>query len=225
MAKQQRLTPAYGSYQTLKNNIIGLDHVPDVLDYSVFPTMSGATRGLFFSALKFFNLIDDQGKPTVGFHSLVDGTDEERQAILRGLIESNYQPQLEALKNGTMVSLKKSFGDDIGPSVLAPACRFLINAAKDTGLPVSSTIAKTKVWSNGATTPRKKKTRRGSPRSGAGVDTPAPKGTITFPIHLPGKPEGMIIVPKDLTAADLPMVQAIMAAVEAYAKQQEGGAP
>lgn len=224
MAKQQKRTPAYGSYQTLKNNIIGLDHVPDVLDYSVFPTMSGATRGLFFSALKFFNLIDDQGTPTVGLHSLVDGTDEERQLILRQLIESNYQPQLEVLKNGTMVSLKKSFGDDIGASVLAPACRFLINAAKDTGLPVSSTIAKTKVGSNGATTPRKKKTRRGSPRDGASVDTPTPKGMITFAIHFPSKPEGMIRVPKDLTADDLPLVQTMMAAVEAYAERQKGGA-
>ncbi len=225
MAEQQKRTPAYGSYQTLMNNITSLDHVPDVIDYSVYPTMSGGTRALFFGALRFFHLIDAQGKPSDDFHQLVDGTDEARTAVMRQLIERHYQTQLGILKNGTMASLKKSFGDDIGASVLAPACRFLIKAAQDTGLPVSSTIAKTRVGSNGATTPRKKKTRQGSPRGGAGAATPPPKGTITFTIHIPRKPEGMIIVPKDLTVADLPAVQATMAAVEAYAKQQEGGAP
>src|SRR5690606_749323 len=140
--------------------------------------------------------------------------------------EQNYtEAQLSALQSGTIASLKKSF-EDTGASIVPSACRFLIAAADDVGVPVSGTIKKGKVGGP-ARKPggnkSKPKPNGSTPRQQAREEQhDPPAGTITFPIHIPGKPQGSITVPMDIDANDLPMFKAIVSAVEAYASRQGG---
>ncbi len=231
MASDQKLkkrTPPYVAYKTFKSSIAGLDHVPDTIDYSMYDRMNGSARTLLFGALKFFELIDDKEKPSQEFRRLAGGEGEAWNGTLKSLIERHYADQLSFLKSGTVASLKRSFGDEIGPSIVSPACRFLMQAAQDVGLPVSPSIAKGKFGSAPPLNRRKKKapTPQTSNGSGGGHTTKTLSETVRFPIPIAGKLAGEISVPKNLTEADLPMLKAMFAAVEQYAKQnvdQEGG--
>jgi hypothetical protein len=49
---------------------------------------------------------------------------------------------------------------------------------------------------------------------------------LQFPIHIPGKQPGKIVVPNDVTGDDMPLIQAVFAYLEAYTKhRKEGGKP
>jgi len=227
MAEESKRTPAYVSYKTFKTSIMGLEHVPHVIDYSVYQSMNGSTRNFLFGAFRFFELIDAKGAPTSRFKAMASSDEAAWKKNMAELIRTYYKPQLEALQGGSIASLKSSFGDDIGASVVSPACRFLISAAKDVGLDVSPSVAKATVGNP----PRKKKIK-GTPRSGEdegggggdddGGDT-STGATIAFPIPIAGKAAGRIVVPKDLDESDLAMFNAMVAAVVAYAKQGAGG--
>lgn len=60
-------------------------------------------------------------------------------------------------------------------------------------------------------------------RTGKSEERPSgqtlPEGTISFPIYIPGKPEGQIVIPRDLGEADLGILEAMMSAVKAYAER------
>ena len=226
MAESKKRTPAYVSYKTFKNAIVGLDHVPTTIDYSLYSSMNGSTRNVLFSALKFFELIGENGEPTDEFELLASGDETKWKSVLKTLLERFYADQLDVLKSGTVAGLRKSFGDDVGASIITPACRFLIAAATEAKVPVSPTIAKAKV---GSTSPRKGRTSGRTPRQnggGGGGHTPPPKSDmVEFPIPLQGKPSGRIEIPTSLSEDDMLMVRAIVNAVEEFAKQEKGGLP
>jgi hypothetical protein len=222
---QKKRTPAYVPYKTFRNSIQGLDHVPDAIDYSLYKAMNGSTRQFLFGALKFFDLIDGKGAPSNRFRELAAADDAAWKKIMGDLIRAHYsEQQLAALKSGTIATLKNSFGTEIGPSIVSPACRFLISAATEAGIEVSPTVAKGSV---GNATPRKKRVKGATPRTGednggGGSDDDAGVGdgeTISFPVPIAGKATGRIVVPKDMDDSDLPMFNAMVAAVVAYAKQ------
>lgn len=222
----KKRTPAYVPYTTFKNAIMKLDHVPDTIDYSVYAQMNGSTRTFLFGALKFFQLIDDQGEPSPEFMRLASGNEEEWKKTLKPLIERHYADQLPALKGGTPASLKKAFGDDIGASVVSPACRFLVQAAQDCGIEVSGTIQK---GSFGGSPRAVRKGKERTPREGNGGidDTPAAEiidpTSVVFPMPLTGGREAKLIVPRDITKRDVAMLKAGMAIAEALAAANDGG--
>lgn len=220
MAEDTKKTPAYVSYKTFKSSIMGLDHVANTIDYSVYKSMNGSTRNFLFGAFRFFDLINATGAPSKRFRDMATKDESVWNKNMGDLVRSHYQPQLEALASGTTASLKTAFGD-IGQSVVAPACRFLIAAAKDAGIPVSPSIESGSI---GNATPRKKRTKGASTEKhednlddGGGSNEHA--GTLSFPVPIQGKDAGRIVVPKDMSEEDLPMFQAMVAAVVAYAKQ------
>lgn len=218
--REARRTPAYVAYKTFKNVLSSLDHVPQTIDYSVFPSMNGSTRSYLFGAFKYLELINDEGVPSDAFRELALASSEDAwKKVMRELIERHYADQLDALQHGTPTTLKKSIGDNIGPSVVAPACRFLIAAATDAGIQVSPSISRGTIGNSGS--PRKRRNRKETtPRTGGTDDHHQnQKGMIRFPIPLQGKQAGEIAVPEDLTVDDLPMVQAMFKAVEQYAEQ------
>ena len=60
------MKPPYLAYETFKNALRDLGkagNLPDRIDNSVFPQMSGSGRAQFIQSLKFFKLIDENGKP------------------------------------------------------------------------------------------------------------------------------------------------------------------
>lgn len=221
MAEESKQTPAYVSYKTFKSSLFGLPHVPTTIDYSVYQSMNGSTRNALFSAFKFFGLIGPKGEPSKVFREMAGKDEAVWKKNLADLLNAYYKDQLAPLKGGSIASLKKSFEDVAGPSLVAPACRFLISAAEDAGIEVSPSVAKASV---GNAVPKRKRAKDNRNDDDGGIDRDEMEndpgaGTISFPIPIAGKSPGKIVVPKDLSDADLPMLNAMVAAVVAYAKQ------
>lgn len=225
-------TPAYVGYGTFRNQIQGLEHVPSTIDYSVFEKMSGSTRNAFFSALRFFDLINEEGAPSKVFIQLASSDDGSWNSTMTKLIRDYYTPeQIDALATGTIASLKKSFEEHVGQSMVGSVCRFLIAAAKDVNLPVSATVAKGKVGSVRRSKPRSQ-SKQGSSNSTTEErkhnpsrkrDPSDQNETISFPIYFQDKAEGRIEIPRNLAVEDLPMFNAMVTAVTAFVESKKGG--
>lgn len=136
-------SPAYVSYSSFKNSIRGFVHdgeIPSHIDPSILGSLSGSVRAQFLSALRFFKLIDGEGRPSADLKALALASEPEWKKIVARLLQSHYKGQLEALRTGTPATLKTSFGSD--QAIVIPAARFLIAAALDSDIPVSPTIKK-----------------------------------------------------------------------------------
>lgn len=162
----QSVTPPYISYVTFKNTIqtLSLDgKMPRQIDHSVLGTLGGSMRKNFMAALRFFKLIDDSGKPADGLRKLASANEAQWKEFIGVLLEEHYPEQINQLADASPNLLRdsfvKSFGD-FGSSVVQPAIRFLLIAARDAGIPVSSHLGQRKVRSaNGARRKPRKETR------------------------------------------------------------------
>src|SRR2546427_1398283 len=65
-------------------------NIPDRLDTSVWPGYSTAIQSQLLGAFRFLGLIDDAGKPTSAFRTLVREK-ANRKAIMRRILESSYE--------------------------------------------------------------------------------------------------------------------------------------
>lgn len=136
-------TPAYISYTTFKNTIRtaltpGGAPLPPKLDRTMLKG-SNSGKAQFWSALRFFDLIDPEDRPSKEMIALVTADDARWKAGIKALIERKYPAQLHELKSGTLGSFKGSFGD-IGGAVVIGAMRFLRSAAEEVDLPISPRI-------------------------------------------------------------------------------------
>lgn len=174
MAEEKKaLSPAYVSYATLKNTLarLGEHELPPVIDNSLLGSMGGSTQAQFLGALRFLDLIDDKFRPSSLLKRLAAADENTWKALMVDLLAAKYPKQLAALKDGTPNSFKDSFESDA--SIVTPAARFLLMAAKDAGLPVSPHIVKVGI-SSGRTSSKRKAGNNGS---GGGA------ATITPPTH------------------------------------------
>lgn len=223
----KRIAPPYVSFTTFKNRVRGLGgsdgEVPHVIDQSLFQTDSGATQAQLMSAFRFLGLIEAQGQPSDRLKTLATADANGWKATLREIVEAKYGEQLPSLAKGSPKSLRDAFADyELQGSVLDKVVRFLIAAASDAELPIGAAHAKgggkRQTTAGQAKGARRKPKRNGSGAGTGGTEPDPTPDTIDFPIHLPGKPAGKITVPKSLAPADMTMVNAVLSAVEAYAK-------
>lgn len=136
-------TPAYVSYATFKNKIRQLaveGALPARIDPSVLAGMSGSAQRQFLSALRFFEFIDANGTPSGMLRKLASASDKEWKQLLGECLQRLYKDQLDALTSGTPKQLTDAFGTDIAGTTRTAAVRFLLEAAKDSGVPVSARI-------------------------------------------------------------------------------------
>jgi hypothetical protein len=231
MADKPKLAPPYVSFTTFKNRVQGLasgGSIPKVIDASLFSTDSGGTQKQMIAAMRFFGLINEKGAPTDSLKAMASGDANKWQATLRAVMEEAYSTeQLDALLNGSPKSLRDSFAEyELQGSVLDKVVRFLIGAAEDAGEKVSSVHGRAGGSAQASGSAPAKRGRRIKarvrtvPRNESDGGAGGGEDTITFPIPLRGKIEGQLIVPRNLSSSDLPMVKAIVAAVEAFAKSQ-----
>lgn len=157
-------TPCYLSYVTFKNTIRSLalnGSVPRQIDHSVLPTMGGSMQKLFLSALRFFVLVDDNGAPSSQLTKLALASDSDWKDYIQVMLEEKYPGLLDGLADTSPKMLRdqfvKSFST-IGASLVEPAIRFLVSAARDAGIPVSPLLIQRKVRAPSA--PRKRRTAR-----------------------------------------------------------------
>jgi len=179
---EQVIPPAYIGYQSFLNTIKMLapkGSLPDRIDGTVLTSLNGSTKAQFIAALRFLGLIDPGGKPTANFQKLIESSAHEphRKAFMASMLKLKYGAQLDALKSGTPGSLKESFGD-IGPSLVAPAARFLLQAAEDADLPVSPHIK-----AAGIPSPKKPRKARVPGDGPEGGEADLPEQPEVNPLH------------------------------------------
>jgi hypothetical protein len=156
-------TPPYLSYVTFKNTVQGLalsGQIPRQIDHSVLGTMGGSGRKMFLAALRFLDLIDDEGSPAERLRKLATASDSNWADFMQVLLREKYGDLVEQLSDASPKSLRDAFIQQftgIGASLIEPAIRFLVTAARDCGLAVSSHLAmrKPRTGGNAPRKPRK----------------------------------------------------------------------
>ncbi|HEV7485388.1 MAG TPA: hypothetical protein VGQ65_06865 [Thermoanaerobaculia bacterium] len=139
------LTPPYVSFTTLKSFLSRLKEntVPTVLDGAVFAGMDGTRQSQLRGALRFLELMDDAKRSTVLLGATVEAIQTgDWPLVLGALINDSYS---ELLKNCKLESttpkqlettLETTYG--IANNVARKALTFLVQAAQEAKMPLSS---------------------------------------------------------------------------------------
>lgn len=109
--------PPYMAFQTFWRFIDELSGpgLPPVIDRSLMSSKSGTDQANLVTALRSFNLINDDNTVNATFNALVTASGEERKQLLRELVQTYYQPQLAvSAQNGTEQQLNDSFRNGYG---------------------------------------------------------------------------------------------------------------
>jgi hypothetical protein len=237
MAKEtiDSTTPAYLPFETFTGFLDRFETtpVPPRIDNSLLSSYSGTSRSQLMTALRFFNLITSNGVVQAGLKNLVEARNDPEiwKASVSDHILDAYLPIVRDLDldKATSGQLEEAFRDraNISGSVLKKAIRFYLKALDEAGLTYSPHFTRIRAaptspaQQNGGA--GKKAKRRKSIRQsddGDEHESRSGDGMLVFPIHFPGKPAGVIKVPKDINTQDLGMLKAMVTAVETYAKQQ-----
>ncbi len=86
------LSPPYASFKQFTNLFSKLNEfgAPSRIDKSVFNNASGSIIYSVLNSLKFLKLIDENGSPSVEFIKLVELQEDQRPAVLKGVIVAGY---------------------------------------------------------------------------------------------------------------------------------------
>lgn len=166
-ADKETQIPPYISYKSFKTFLRSLTQgIPPRFEKRMFAHMSGSTQNQLTQALKALDLIDDQWVRTDKLRTLVNAVNDEAayRNALRPVLEHGY-PFLKHfdLKGGTLGLLQEEL-QAMGASggTVEKCVAFLIPAAKEAGMEVSTFIEKPTVraHSNGAPRRRAKPARQ-----------------------------------------------------------------
>jgi hypothetical protein len=238
---ERSYTPAYIPIQSFLSFVESLDPkaMPRSIDRSMMPNYSGGVQKKLMSALTFLGLIRPGGEITDQFCKLVEAKadSEQYKAVLGHTIAAAYAAIVRNLDVGTATAkqLTDAFREGgVDGTTLHEAIRFYVKARQTAGLPVSKYISDGKIGTlatktadkNGSKPRNVKRTlppAQGDreevhckPNPSSEQHPPTPPGMIRIPIHVPGKPEGVVIVHDDLNEADCAMIGAFL---QAYAKR------
>ncbi|MEO8157407.1 MAG: DUF5343 domain-containing protein [Betaproteobacteria bacterium] len=172
----------YVSWHTFKNAIESLAQgVPNQIDRSTFPGLSGGVQSQLLAGLKFLGLTKDDGRPTESLHALAVADEAARKEQLKKILQERYADlfALDLVKttpnqlNERMSSIYNVTGDTRGKAV-----RFFLSAVGYAGIQVSRLFG-SMATSNGA---RPKRRASAKPRTNAVINEeeddlpPATKG-------------------------------------------------
>jgi hypothetical protein len=231
---ESRPGPAYVAFPSLQTFFGQLkEHgIPPQIDRSIMQTFSGGTQSHLVSALRFLRLADSNNAPTPAIRELVDavGTDKWA-AALRPVIEEAYKdilgecPIASATPQQVTDKLRAA---GLEGSTLDKALRFFVQSMKEAKIEHSPYLGRRR---KSSTQRRERIARRIAESSnpvvslgdtGGGDDSTDSKDMISFPLHLPGKPVGKIVVPKSITPTDCKLIEAQMVVIAIYASQNKG---
>ena len=229
--------PPYAPFPTFKNFVEKLKDtgIPHRIDKSVMGNLSGAAQSQVLGGLRFLDLTDLGGNPTNRLHELVESFGTPLWATsLHGVLKNAYALIVDGLDlhKASPAQLTEAFRDrgKTDGSLTEKAIRFYLKALEDAGFKCSPHFARNP---SVRAPSRRRKTgdQAESKNEGPGIASTAtegkdviPKGMIAFPIHLPGKPAGTIVVPDDIEEDEVAMVDAQIAVLRLYAKRMAGKA-
>ncbi len=217
---------AYVSWVTFKNALDRLGQsMPNRVDKTVFPGLSGGTLVQLLPALKFLGLTRDDGTPTEALVALVKKDEIERKDALREIFRACYSDLFALdLTSATPSQLSEKMSEHYGVtgSTLAKAVRFFLLGASEVGIPLSSYLMTAK-GTNGSTRRRIARKQRTAPVPPtapplAPQDTGTGATSKTVRLETPGMTL-TLIVPGNyggLTSADRKFVFDLMDQLDRY---------
>lgn len=239
-AGPEKLIPAYIPWETFTNFLSHLKTtaVPSRVDKSAMPPGTPRlTGGQIQSALKFFRLTDAAGNTLDALNALVSAFDTEkwRQAIC-DVIQGPYGDIIGDLdiRVATQHQLDERFkAVGVVGQMLSKSVRFYLAALSQAGISCSPHLTARRKPSR----PARKKASGGKSSAVKANDnngkeaanresatTPIPKdppGTQRYPLYFRGKPDGSLVVPANLTAADCKVIELQLAVLKAYVEGEE----
>ncbi|CPV65748.1 hypothetical protein [Mycobacteroides abscessus] len=183
--------PPYMAFQTFWRFIDELSGpgLPPVIDRSLMSSKSGTDQANLVTALRSFNLINDDNTVNATFNALVTASGEERKQLLRELVQTYYQPQLAvSAQNGTEQQLNDSFRNGygiVGADTLRKSVTFFLHASREAGIALSQHFPNTRSGSGAPGQARAK--ARAKPRKKAPatpVVPPAPPPTANPAVNV-----------------------------------------
>lgn len=238
-----QLTLPYCPYNAFEGFVQKLKEtaVPPVVDRSTMRNLSGSAQTALLSALKFLKLIQDSGHARPALETLAGsfGTEGWHNALSDVVCEA-YSTILSGLDidKASQKSLRDAFKGASGSdgTALDKAIRFYLQAMKAARVTVSPHFSERKPRSPSAPKRTAGATSgTGSQNSKDAGPPPRPPKTDTdedkinpmlrrWAILIPGKADGYVALPENLMEDDLPIVEAALAGIRAYAKLRGGRA-
>lgn len=134
------VTVPYMSFQGFRHLLdrLGTDGLPQVFDRSFFGEVSGSLVAQTRGTLKFFDLIDDDKRPTELLRTVASAEGDERITVLRELAEKKYSDVIALGTDATQGQLVEAFrATGLSGQSVTKAISFYMSLADYTGLPVS----------------------------------------------------------------------------------------
>ncbi len=139
---------ANAAYVPFATFCTALDHlkshgIPQKIDASVFPNMSGGLTSHLLLSMRFLGLIDEHGRPQPTLDLVV--TPEDRKAALSAVIQNAYSQLFQRfdLAKASPTQIDDAFRDlGMRGATARKAKAFLIKAAKFSGIPISNHLLK-----------------------------------------------------------------------------------
>lgn len=221
--------PPYCSFITFSNFIKMLHdtHVPGRIDTSLMGNMAGGVQSQMMIALRFLGLIGPAGEPSQSLSDLVAAYGTSQWKSQLGEVSGQYHKAVGNLDtdNATGKELEEAFTKHGGVegSTREKAIRFYLKMLDESGLTYSSHFKRIRKG-GGSGARRKKKTPQAqgaSPEKPSGSPKPprVPEGMMDFPIRLPGRQDGVIVVPRDIKPGEVELIKKQVEFLEFYAKQ------
>lgn len=154
--------PPYVSYRTFWNFLDGLQQsIPARIDRSYWgERLSGSTGTQLVSALRFLDLIDENGFPTSRLRQIVSNKGAQRAEIIKQTVHSAYSFLFQDtvnLESATYAQIEEAFHDNfqIANDVTRKCIKFFIGIASDGGIKVSTFVTqKTRTSHTSGTIPK-----------------------------------------------------------------------
>lgn len=231
---EETYAAVYVSWATFKNAIEGLvQGVPNVIDRTAFPGLSGGVQSQLLAGLKFLGLINDSNKPAPALYALTVPDESARKQKLKEILEERYADLFAlGLVNTTPSELNATIAAsyNVSGDTRDKAIRFFLSAVTYVGVPVSRLFKQPGTESNGRVTRRRSSPRvRMSLPQNATNDDPAankPSGTSRA-VKLRSGGTLTLIASLDLfllTAQDRAFVFGLIDELDAYEKGGEAPA-
>jgi len=179
-SEEEQFKPPYLPFATFWSFIGQLAErpLPPRIDRSIMAGRSGTDQAGLFSALRSFDLIDDENRVQPFLVELTGADVEKRKLILSAMVRQAYPgPMAVSEANGTELQLTEAFRNDygaMGTETRRKAVTFFLHALREAGLPTSANFPATRAGSGAPGVPRRqassRKSKLAKPRS---TTTPA----------------------------------------------------
>lgn len=138
----------YVAFMTFKNALDQLyQGLPNRIDRTVFPGLSGGVQAQLLTGFRFLELIDDEGKPQPALTALAEADEATRKDMLKSILQACYADLFDLdLTKTTPAELGETMTKSyaVTGNTRDKAVRFFISALEYADIPVSKLFQRRK---------------------------------------------------------------------------------